>query len=197
MLRALVERIARPLRAWRNRLWARRARLGGRPEVAPSLPEPILLGDAERGQALVDGIWRALGQAVPVGKGSIWTAPIPDRRLEAERQACLWLDDLAALGNKPARLAAQGWVLDWLQRYGQGAGPGWEPELAGRRAKRWAVHAALLTEGLDRGGAERIWRGLASHQRYLAPVPRPAPDSAGGWRGRARCARRRRGPAPR
>lgn len=176
MLRALFERIARPLRAWRNRLWARRARLGGRPEVAASLPEPILLGDAERGQALVEGRWQALGRSIAVGKGSIWTVPLPEApRLEAERQGCLWLDDLAALGNKPARLAAQGWVLDWIQRYGQGSGPGWQPELAGRRAKRWAVHAALLTEGLDRGGAERFWRGLAGHQRYLARAWGQAP----------------------
>ena len=88
-----------------------------------------------------------------VGRGSIWTAPLPDARLEDERQACLWLDDLAALGNRPARLLAQGWVLDWIHRYGAGGGPGWQAELAGRRAKRWAVHAGLLTEGLDRGGA--------------------------------------------
>ena len=176
MLRALGERIARPPRAWRNRIWAHRARLGGRPEVAEAMPEPILLGDAERGQALLHGVWRALGREIPVGRGSIWTAPLPDARLEGERQACLWLDDLAALGNRPARLMAQGWVLDWVQRYGGGAGPGWEPELAGRRAKRWAVHAALLTEGLDRGGAERFWRALAGHQRYLARTWALAPE---------------------
>ena len=93
---------------------------------------------------------------------------LPDRRLEAERQACLWLDDLAALGNRPARGLAQAWVQDWINRFGAGGGPGWEPEAAGRRAKRWAVHAALLTQGLDQGGADRFWRALAAHQRYLA-----------------------------
>ena len=58
-------------------------------------------------------------------------------------------------------------MQDWIHRFGAGGGPGWEPELAGRRAKRWAVHAALLTQGLDRGGADRFWRALAAHQRYL------------------------------
>ena len=59
-------------------------------------------------------------------------------------------------------------MQDWIRRFGAGGGPGWQPELAGRRAKRWAVHAALLTQGLDRGGSDRFWRALAAHQRYLA-----------------------------
>ncbi len=167
-LKALGERLARGPRAWRNRLWAHRARLGGPPGVAPSLPEPVLLGDAGRGQALLGGRWRALGHEIALGGGSIWAAPLPDARLEAERQACLWLDDLAAIGNRHARALAQAWVLDWIRRYGTGGGPGWEAEVAGRRAKRWAVHAALLAAGLDRVATDRFWRGLAAHQRYLA-----------------------------
>jgi uncharacterized heparinase superfamily protein len=166
-LRALGERIARTPRAWRNRIWAHRARLGGAPHVAAALPDPVLLGEAERGQALVEGHWRALGHEVAVGKASIWEVPLPDPRLEAERQACFWLDDLAALGNKGARALARAWIQDWIRRYGSGGGPGWEPELAGRRAKRWAVHATLLTLGLERVAADRFWRTLAAHQRYL------------------------------
>jgi uncharacterized heparinase superfamily protein len=166
-LRAVGERFARLPRAWRNRIWASRARLGGPPEVAEALPEPVLLGDAERGQELLAGRWRALGHEVGVGNASIWEVPLPDPRLEAERQACFWLDDLAALGNKAARALARAWIQDWIRRYGNGGGPGWRAELAGRRAKRWAVHAALLSEGLDRVSADRFWRTLAAHQRYL------------------------------
>jgi len=170
--KAFGECLVRGPRAWRNRLWAHRARLGGPPEVAPALPEPILLGDAERGQDLLAGRWRALGHTVATGGatggGPIWTAPLPDPRLEAERQACLWLDDLAAIGNRTARSLGQAWVLDWIRRYGSGGGPGWEAELAGRRAKRWTVHSALLTAGLDRVAEDRFWRALAAHQRYLA-----------------------------
>ena len=33
---------------------------------------------------------------------------------------------------------------------------------------RWTAHAALLTDGLDQASAERFWRALAAHQRYLA-----------------------------
>jgi uncharacterized heparinase superfamily protein len=167
-LRALRERVARGPRAWRNRAWVRQARLGRSPEVAGPLPQPMLLGDAERGQALVQGSWRALGHAVAVGKGSIWEAALPDPRLEPERQGCGWLDDLAALGNRAAQALARAWIQDWIRRYGTGAGPGWSPELAGRRIARWVVHAGPLTAGLDTTASDRFWRTLAAHQRYLA-----------------------------
>lgn len=167
-LRALGSRLARRPRALRNRLWASRAMLGGTPEVAATLPEPVLLGDAGAGQDLLDGTWRALGHEVTVGGASLWEVALPDPRLEAERQAYLWLDDIAALGNKPARALAQAWVQDWVRRFGGGSGPGWQPEIAGLRAMRWAVHAALLTDGLDRVAAGRFWRALAAHGRYLA-----------------------------
>ena len=168
-LKALIARLVAPWDRWTNRLRARRSRLGGPPEVAETLPEPVMLGDAERGQALVDGTWTARGQTVrPADGGSIWAAALPDARLEAERQACRWLDDLAALGNRPARTLAQAWVQDWISRYGRGGGPGWRPELAGQRAMRWTAQASLLTEGLDRASAARFWRALAGHQRYLA-----------------------------
>ena len=120
----MAAQLAEPWHAWTNRLRARRARLGGPPAVAEALPEPLLLGDAERGQALVEGRWTALGHVVATGGGSIWEAALPDPRLEAERQACLWLDDLAAIGNRPARALAQAWVQDWISRYGRGRGPG-------------------------------------------------------------------------
>lgn len=133
------------------------------------------MGDAGRGQELVAGTWRALGYDIGVGRRSIWEVPLPSRRLEPERQACPWLDDLAALGSRPARVLAQAWVQDWIRRFGAGRGPGWEPEVAGRRAKRWAVHAAMLTQGLDKGGADRFWRALAAHQRYLSRAWELAP----------------------
>ena len=102
-----------------------------------------------------------------LGKASLWEAPLPDPRLETERHACGWLDDLAALGSRPARALARAWIQDWIRRYGGGAGPGWEAELAGRRALHWVVHAVLLTQALDPVATERFWRSLAAHQRYL------------------------------
>jgi uncharacterized heparinase superfamily protein len=166
-INALGERLARRPRAWRNRLSARRAWSRVQPEVAPTLPEPVLLGDAGRGQQLVGGVWEALGTAVPLDKSPIWVPVLPEARLELERQACLWLDDLAALGNRSARTQAQGWILNWIQRYGHGSGPGWQPAVAGRRTMRWTAHSRLLTQGLEERDSVQFWRALAAHRRYL------------------------------
>ena len=175
-LKALGGRLKRRPRAWQNRLWARRAWSRRRPAVSDTLPEPVLLGDAGRGQALLSGSWEVSGATVPLGAATIWDAPLPAPRLEAARQGFRWLDDLAALGNRAARTQAQGWLLDWIGRFGHGAGPGWQPALAGERAMRWTAHARLLTQGLDAADAARLWQALAAHRRYLAQAwPRAAP----------------------
>ena len=178
-LKALVARLSRPWRSWRNRLRARRARLGGHCAPAAALPGPILIGDADAGQNLVSGGWSALGLDMRIAPASIWDIGLAEGpvgvRLEDQRQGCLWLDDLAALGSRQARLLAQGWVQDWMGHFGGGNGPGWTPERAGRRAKRWAAHSAMLTQGLDKAAAERFWRALAAHQHYLEQAWPEAP----------------------
>lgn len=175
-LRALGARVAGPGRAARNRVSARGAWMGAQPELSGGLPQPPIWGDADRGLALVSGRWLARGAEVAVSPGTIWEARLPHPWLEAERQACLWLDDLAALGSRGARVLAQTWVREWIRRFGRGAGPGWMPEVAGRRVKRWVGHAAMLTQGLEPAELERFWRALAAQQRYLLRAwPRAAP----------------------
>ena len=195
-LKALGVRLSRSWRAWRNRLRARRARLGGPPGPVAALPGPILLGDADAGQKLVSGGWAPLGLDLRVAPASIWDIGLPEGpvgdRLEDLRQSCLWLDDLAALGSRQARLLAQGWTQDWIRHFGGGNGPGWTPERAGRRAKRWVAHSAMLTQGLDPTATDRFWRVLAMHQRYLdqawpeAPAGLPRLRALAGlvWTGR-------------
>lgn len=178
-LKALGERLSRRPRAWRTRLQARGAWPRDTPAVAETLPEPMLLGDASRGQELVSGTWQPLGVSVPLGDAPVWQPAARDPRLETNRQAFLWLDDLAALGNRAARAKAQAWLLEWIQRYGHGAGPGWQPALAGQRAMRWTAHARLLTDGLDDGATARFWRALAAHERYLARAWPRTPEGVG------------------
>lgn len=153
---------------------ARRASFGGLSELAETLPEPVLFGDADRGLALVAGTWHALGHDLTIGEKTIWAVRLPDARLEPVRQNFSWLDDLGALGNRVARARAQAWLLDWLHRYGTGSGPGWTPDCAGARTKQWTAHAALLLKGLEPEQSERFWRALAAQQRFLAQTWRHA-----------------------
>lgn len=170
-LSALGAPLAGSLRGLRARARTRRAWAGGRaarPPDAAALPDPFLYGDSDRGRALVAGTWHALERDIGLDARGIWTAPLPDPRLEAERHAFTWLDDLAALGNRAARERAQAWTLDWIRRYGRGRGPGWRPGTAGRRMLHWTAHARLLVDGLAEEDAARIWRAVAAHGRALA-----------------------------
>ena len=81
-LSALGERLARPQRSLRNRLMAHRARLGGRPVLAATLPEPVRFGDAARGEALIAGRWSVLDRSLDLDEDGIWAIPVADPRLE-------------------------------------------------------------------------------------------------------------------
>lgn len=183
-LRALGARIARPGDGLRNRVRASRSKLGGLPRVAASLPEPMLHGDADRGQRMVAGFWPALdGLEIAIGAGSLWDARLPAgpaaTSLETARHGFGWLEDLATLGTRSALGLARGWTFDWIRHYGSGAGPGWTPERAGLRAMAWSAQAAMLIHGVDRAGAERFWRALAAQGRYLASAWEEAPEGLG------------------
>lgn len=174
--KALGGRLGRAPRQWQNRLWARQAWSRRSPSVAESLPEPVLLGDAGRGQQLLAGSWQALGGTLSLDGATIWRARAEDPRLEPLRQGFHWLDDLAALGNRAARTQAQAWLLDWIRDCGRGTGPGWQPVLAGARAMRWTAHARLLAQGMEAADSTTFWRALEAHQRYLANAwPHAAP----------------------
>lgn len=185
-------RILAPAGRLRDRMAVSRAWLGARSVAGADLPEPMLLGEADRGALLVGDVWAFAGREIALSGRPIWDAAGLDPRIEPARQSFGWLDDLAALGNRPARTLAQGWMQDWIRRFGHGAGPGWGPELAGARAMRWVAHARLLTEGLDRPAVATFWRALAAHQNYLlgawpraaAGLPRLAALAGLVWTGR-------------
>ena len=79
-----------------------------------------------------------------------------------------WLDDLAAAGDTPARKAAQAWLAQWIKQYGNGTGPGWTPELTGRRLIRWITHALFLMAGRGSEISEEFLRSLAQQTKFLA-----------------------------
>src|SRR5690606_41369779 len=107
-----------------------------------------------------------------------WGTTLPDPRLEAERDTFRWLDDLAALGTRKARQLAQRWTFEWIDRFGRGRGPGWQPERAGARIFHWTAHAGVLTEGLGETGTARFWQAVAAHGRALSKSWRDAGDLA-------------------
>jgi uncharacterized heparinase superfamily protein len=116
-----------------------------------SQPEPRSIGLYARGKQLTAGNILLAGTLIEAPGASLWDLA-PDPAFVAEAQGFGWLDDLAAYGTPQAVRLAQDWTWDWIARHGTGTGPGWTPDLTGRRIIRW-IHNALFS--LERATASR------------------------------------------
>ena len=133
-----------------------------------SQPEPRTFGSVARGRQLVAGNFLFAGFLVEAPGTALWDLPVPAPRFEQDLHGFLWLDDLAALGTPLARARAQDWLWDWIARFGHGAGPGWTPDLAGRRIIRWINHALFLLHAQDRARADAYFLSLGRQCAFLA-----------------------------
>ena len=133
-----------------------------------SQPEPRSIGIYARGKQLVAGNILFSGHLAEAPDQLLWDITAPDPEFHAEAQGFGWLDDLAAFGTPSARALAQAWTWDWIARYATGAGPGWSPDLTGRRIIRWVHHAPLLLSGRDKAATVAYYRSLSQQSDYLA-----------------------------
>ena len=133
-----------------------------------SAPEPRSFGHFAKGRQLIAGNFLFSGHLVEAKGAVIWDIGEGNARITAEIQGCTWLDDLAAVGDAKARDRAQTWVWDWITRYDAGAGPGWTPELTGRRLIRWINHALFLLRGQDKAACDLFYRALSRQTVFLS-----------------------------
>ncbi|MCQ0091039.1 heparinase II/III family protein [Roseovarius sp. M141] len=153
---------------WANRVAARRAGRTNPATAFASSPEPRMIGSFARGRQLTAGNFMFAGHLLERPGAAIWDLVAPDAAFEAEMHGFAWLDDLAAVGDTPARACAQGWTTGWIARYGAGRGPGWTPELTGRRLIRWINHALFLLGGQDKAAWDVFYRALAQQTLFLS-----------------------------
>ena len=132
-----------------------------------SQPEPRSIGLYARGKQLAAGTVFLAGHLADEPDTSLWDLT-PDPAFVAEAQGFAWLDDLAAFGTPAASKRAQAWTWDWIARHGTGTGPGWAPDLTGRRVTRWIHHAAMLLSGQDRARSDAFFRALSRQAAYLS-----------------------------
>ena len=118
---------------WADRLHARLAGFSRPVRAFAGSPEPRTIGSFAKGRQLVSGTFQLAGFLVEDLDRSLWDIPAPDEWFESELHGFTWLDDLAAVGDGPARGCAQAWAHDWVARFGKGEGPGWTPDLTARR----------------------------------------------------------------
>ena len=151
----------------RNRVAARRA-TWSRPATAfVYLPEPRSIGSFARGRQLVAGNFLFSGHLLQQPETCMWDLEAPEAAFCDDLHGFGWLDDLAAAADPSARSKAQDWVWTWIERFGRGRGPGWTPDLTGRRLIRWINHAPFLLSGRTADQSADFYKSLAQQTIFL------------------------------
>ncbi len=151
-----------------NRLYARLSRRQNAARGFVSSPEPRTIGSFARGRQLVAGNIMFAGYLIEQKDSHLWDIEAPDAAFEAERQGFGWLDDLAAVGDFNARQQAQTWLWGWIDLHGQGTGPGWIPDLTGRRLIRWINHALFVLRGQPSDASGAFYVSLSRQTWFLS-----------------------------
>ena len=151
-----------------NRWHAARTTRGGTMTAFVSAPEPRTIGSFARGRQLVAGNYLFAGALIEAPGVDLWDIDTPDRAFDDALHGFAWMDDLAAVGDASTRDVGQRWLWAWIDRYGKGRGPGWTPDLTGRRLIRWINHAFFVLRGMEGPETEAFYRSLVHQTRFLS-----------------------------
>lgn len=133
-----------------------------------SSPEPRTIGNFARGRQLVAGNYLFAGALVEAPGVDLWDVDAPDEAYLQAMHGFAWMDDLAAVGDSISRETCQKWLWAWVERYGTGRGPGWTPELTGRRVIRWINHALFMLRGSETSQSDALYQSLAQQTLFLS-----------------------------
>jgi uncharacterized heparinase superfamily protein len=151
-----------------NRMAAWRASHSHAAKGFVSQPEPRSIGLFARGKQLTAGNILFAGHLVEAPGTALWDVPATDPKFWAEAHGFAWLDDLAAVGDPIAKTRAQDWTWIWITRFGTGKGPGWTPDLTGRRLIRWINHAIFLMNGRNAADTKLYFKALSAQTLFLS-----------------------------
>ena len=151
-----------------NRLHARLSSFGHSASAFVSQPQPRTIGSFARGRQLSAGNIQFAGDLVESPDCRLWQIRMPSRAFEQEAHGFAWLDDLAAVGDLPARQTAQKWIWEWIAKFGRGGGPGWTADLTGRRLIRWVNHAIFVLNGQQSRQSKQFFSSLGRQTVFLS-----------------------------
>lgn len=151
-----------------NAFYARVSKLA-RPAIAfLSHPEPRTIGSVRKGQQLLEGQFLYGGVRVDAADTSIWQLGPQPKSFEDAIQGFTWLDHLVAEGSPQAKELARKWVWEWIDRYGGGNGPGWVPDVTGRRVSRWISHSIMLLQAQEPSASRSYFKSLGHQAKFLS-----------------------------
>jgi uncharacterized heparinase superfamily protein len=151
-----------------NSIAARRSQFARPARAFIAQPEPRTIGLPARGQQMISGFFLFAGHIVEAPDTSIWDLDSPSIFFEQELHGFSWLDHLAAEGSPRARALAKQWLWEWIERFGNGSGVGWSPQLTGRRVVRVINHALLLLIKEDAKNQKAYFKALGQQADFLA-----------------------------
>ncbi len=151
-----------------HRYHARRAARSDLVTAFVSVPDPRTIGVVARGNQLIAGNFLFSGLLVEGPETSIWDVARDNPEVSDEIHGCAWLDDLAAVGDDRARAKAHAWIMEWIDRFGDGRGPGWTPGITGRRLIRWTNHGFFLLRGQDKPTVNRLFKSMGQQTVFVS-----------------------------
>ncbi|MEM7189098.1 MAG: heparinase II/III family protein [Pseudomonadota bacterium] len=150
----------------RRAVWL--ARFGKTPDTLVWQPEPPASGDAAAGRRLAAGVLLFEGRLVEATDNDPWSIEGSDSVWTNALHGHGWLDDAVAAGDAETWDRLLTWVWTWLDRYGDGTGPGWRPELVARRLTRLIAHSVRILRGQETERSQQFFHALGFQTRYLS-----------------------------
>jgi uncharacterized heparinase superfamily protein len=185
---SLADRIAERLQrlAWRTPIHTMRLR-GRHPLKLIAVADDPFFGDAERGNALLDGVVSFRGEERSI-TGLDFVRPNFSKALGEHLHSFAWLRDLSSVTTRAhGAPVAEAIMRRWLEAHADKVSePAWRADLMGRRIQYWTAHAPLILSATDLVYRSTVLHALARNARHLdraADRVPPGPPRLAAWCG--------------
>lgn len=140
-------------------------------------PQELRSADPSLAADIASGTLGLAGGLLRLNGTSPFVLTPPSPAYFDELHGFAWLSDLRAANTIEAHAVATRFLLDWIERHDNGAGPAWQPLIASRRFMSWLSNAGFLTQRAAPETYERLITSLARHQRFLIAHTEARSDS--------------------
>ncbi|WP_454278770.1 heparinase II/III family protein [Sphingomonas sp. Marseille-Q8236] len=166
---SLADRLSEHLHrlTWRTPLHSLRLK-GRHPLKLMAVPEDPILGDIERGHALLGGVldWRGEERGV---ESIDFARPDWSTGFADHLHSFAWLRDLSSVATRQQGAPIAEYLMGrWLDAFAETVdATAWRPDLWGRRILFWTAHAPLILSSTDLVYRSRVLNTMARGARHL------------------------------
>jgi len=177
---SLAERLSEHFHrlTWRTPIHGMRLK-GRHPLKLIAVPDDPLLGDVQRGHALLEGMLTFRGESRDI-ETLDFTKPDFSKAFADYLHSFAWLRDLSTVATRAqATPIAEHLMRLWLNAHADTVSePAWRADLWGRRILFWTAHAPLILSSADLVYRSRVLNTLARGARHIDRAAEKAPPGA-------------------